>query len=73
MIVEMVFFALFWLACGVIDYGLIFAYFQREYPSLAEEDYCKHIFNALLGIPFGLAALLSSCTLGYYKHGFKWR
>ena len=72
MIAALIFFALFWIACGVIDYGLTFAYFQRGYPELAEELYWENRFFALWSIPLGLCALLASLSVGHYKHGFKW-
>lgn len=64
---------LMWLTCGICAYGLTFAYFQRQWPALAEEKYGSDFKFALLtGTlgPFGLyVSLLDYGT----RHGFKWK
>lgn len=64
----------FWLACAAVTYGLTFAFFQREFPELAEKEYRKDVVElgllALIGGPFGLMGALLFLTLRGF-HGFK--
>jgi NhaP-type Na+/H+ or K+/H+ antiporter len=57
--------------CGSFAYGLSFAYFQREWPEIAEkwEDRDRRMARmvAILG-PFGLALAL---VMGGTRHGLK--
>jgi hypothetical protein len=61
-----------WILCGVLAYGICFAYAQREWPALAEvwrrEDIGASFYAALCG-PLGLLAVL--ITTGFAKHGLK--
>ena len=68
-------FVVLWVACGVISYGMTFAYFQREFPTLAEEHYRKHVGSALSSVFFGLIGILAivACGWRWRKHGLKWR
>lgn len=64
---------LVWLICGIVAYGLTFAFFQKKWPTLAEETYWSDFRLALLvGIigPFGIAM---NVVMGNVRHGFKWR
>ncbi len=71
----------FWVICGVISYGLVFGYFQREFPNIAEKHYRRDMNTALVvafGGPFGLLGTLCAMfSWGGFsevsKHGFKWR
>lgn len=36
-------FAVIWILCGIETYGRTFAYFQRKYPTMAEEKYSSDI------------------------------
>jgi hypothetical protein len=62
----------FYLACAVLDYGLMFAYWQRKYPLSAERDRGKDRRRALgtvwLG-PFSLIHTLLKFNAG--KYGIK--
>ena len=62
-----------WLVCGVLDYGLTFAHFQLEYPTLAERDYWKDVRRSFAGFLLGPIGILSTLACGFYDHGFKWR
>ncbi len=67
-------YALFHLACGVLTYGILFAYVQRQYQSIAidhvREDAAMSGLVALFG-PVGLfIALINS---GFAKHGLLYR
>jgi len=61
-----------WVICGVLEYGLCFGFFQREYPILAEEDRGDDKRRAFIAAMSGPIGLLSSLLLGHYKHGFKY-
>ena len=66
---------LFWIICGVASYGLMFAFFQRKYKSLAEEDYKKdrlEFFLLSLSGPINLIAVLY-IIYNYGFYGFKFR
>lgn len=65
---------LLWLLCGFISYGWIFAYFQREFPSLAETAYHRHRRYALEELLWGPIGVLATLTdPKWRKHGFKFR
>ncbi len=64
---------LVWLICGILAYGLTFAYFQRQYPTLAETEYesdFRFALSAGMAGPIGLGVCLLS---GDWRHGFKWK
>lgn len=61
----------FWVVCGVISYGLSFAFFQREYPVVAEEFYAEQMRMCLPDLVFGPCALLASVMVFGIKHGLK--
>lgn len=58
----------FWLGCGVVGYGVTFAYFQGNWPRIAQETRgdtrSLAFFIASFG-PIGLAAALIRCGLQY--------
>ena len=62
-----------WLLCSFLAYGIMFAYFQREFPTLAEEGYRHDMGTSLLiARVFGpLALLVYFCLSGFCEHGFK--
>lgn len=64
---------IFWIACGVLAYGITYGYFQREFPTIAYEsqkdDSAMALVFGALG-PFGV--LLSFVLSGFAKHGLKW-
>ena len=62
-----------WILCGILNYGFVFAYFQKEYPSLAEKNYQKDLWFALTLIPFGMMSLLVTIICKYYIHGIKFK
>lgn len=63
-----------WLTCSALSHGMLFAYFQREYPRKAKEmfreDMSMSLMVSLLGPPALFCAL--ACT-GFAKHGFKFK
>lgn len=65
----------FHLACAVVTYIGMFGFFQREYPTLAKDDYIKDViwgicYGIFLG-PIGLAISFFMCER--FKYGFKWK
>ena len=67
-----------WISSPPLIYGMTFAYFQRQYPTLAEEERrsdigeaCLQAMFGIIGGPLALAAvyLLSKRA----KHGLKFR
>jgi hypothetical protein len=63
-----------WILCGAVSYAGTFAYFQREYPGLAEEGYWSDFGVALLiGAAGGIGGLLVVVFKSeFFRHGFKW-
>jgi hypothetical protein len=71
MVINMAIFILSWLVCSLLGYGWMFAYFQREYPILASNDYKKDLVNAALMSIFGPITVMVALVHGAYKHGLK--
>lgn len=63
--------ALAWYAIGLAGSGFEFAYFQREYPSLAKRDYRRDRQSALW-VALGGIIILLICIFDsdYQKHGW---
>jgi len=62
-----------WIACGVLAYGWLFAYQQCEWPLAAIEDYTSdRRFAFKIGV-LGPAGLLATLLMGGWRHGLKWR
>lgn len=51
--------AMFYVVCGVLAYGLCLAYFQRNWPSLAKEEFKKDVGTALWFAAFGFFGMLT--------------
>jgi hypothetical protein len=47
------------MVCGILAYGIMFAYWQREFPSLAEDHYILDRNRALGIVVFGIIGLVS--------------
>ena len=65
----------FWATCGVLAYGLTFAYFQLEYKDIADlpgmaSDSRR---TARLMAIAGLIGLVVALACGGAKHGLKFR
>lgn len=72
--IVLVFLILFWIICGFVSYGATFAYFQREWPTLAEIEKSNDRDFALFAFFLGPFSLIPGYFLSKrYKHGFKWR
>lgn len=61
-----------WLACGYTAAAMHFAFFQRNWPSLAVQDLHKDRNLAWHTFIFGPIALLVACILRDYQHGLIW-
>jgi len=58
-LIVLIILVVFWIICGIIDYGIFFAYFQREYPRISKERYNGDRLNAVFAFfmgPIGLFA-----------------
>lgn len=68
----------FWVVSGVLSYGMMFAYWQRAYPMLAEDFYWEDVascfFTSLLG-PIALLADIVFLIYGSRRgfQGFLWK
>lgn len=63
------FWVVLWIACGVLDYGLLVAYYQQKFKLSIKRDRIFGLFAALMG-PIGLLATIS---LGYYTEQWTWK
>lgn len=66
-------YALFHLVCGVLAYGFHFAYFQRQYPTLAVREMWDDVFGATIAGICGPVGLYSTWDCGFAKHGLLYR
>lgn len=60
------------IICGIISYGGIFAYVQKEFESIARSHYRENMaMSAMTGFfgPIGLIVVFFNT--GFFKHGFK--
>lgn len=62
--------AVCWIACGIIDYGLSVAFYQRSWPELAHEDRIKDRTGAAFYALFGPVALLATLVTRQYGKGW---
>jgi len=63
-----------WVICGVLSYGITFAFYQKQFPTIAKEHYDAHKSFATKMAMFGPINLLAALIVyGGYKHGFKWK
>jgi len=66
---------IFHLSCAVLSAGMVFAYVQKEWSSLAKEEYRQDLSKSwgisLIGGPISLA--VAFFMTGFVEHGFKWR
>jgi len=66
----------FWIVCGILTYGLHFAYLQRrllDWQELADKSYTEDRSSSMvlgMGGPISLMGLLISKQCCY---GFKWK
>jgi len=62
-----------WIVCGILSYGITFAYFQREYPLIAKKCRTEDRIFAVFDAFFGPIGLITSWMIYRRFHGFKWR
>lgn len=62
-----------WIACGVASWGLSFAYYQRNWPTIAAETYFTDLLSAAcIGLLLGPIALVSFLVhVATSTHGFR--
>lgn len=58
-----------WVSCGILSAGYCYQYFQKEWPSLAEENRERDKRRAYLDIFFGYASLLTTFFMHQDKYG----
>jgi hypothetical protein len=63
---------IFWMICGIVDYGICFTHFQRAYSRNSEESYSEDMLIAILAFFVGPFGLIASLMMGFYSHVFKW-
>lgn len=65
--------AVVWLVCGVLAYGFMLAFLQREFPRLAKRDYkCDRRF-AMIDFCLGPIGLLACFLSNGSVHGLMFR
>lgn len=68
-----VIFMFFWVGCSFFSYGMIFAYFQRKYPTIADSQYKEYQLFAIVFSIFGPIAFLVCLIGGYGSYGLKFK
>ena len=66
-------FAILWIICGILAYGFAFAYYQNEYPFIAEAEYNDYKIKAFIMALFGICGLVALICLNGCKHGLKYK
>lgn len=67
-----------WIACSMLNFGMVFATFQGMFPCIAEKtkksDYAISLLSSAFG-PLSLIAILYCKVVDkdFRGHGFKWR
>ena len=61
--------AVIWIICGVFSYGFTFAYFQREWPPIAEQGVREDRWFAFMTSFLGPVMLIIEAFAGQMKHG----
>ena len=69
----MIIFAIVWIICGILSYGLWFAYFQNEYMFIAKENYDNDKKLAFVLSFFGIVSLVILLCMGADKHGLQYK
>lgn len=60
-----------WLACGFYASGVYYAYFQRQWPTIADEERPEDTGGAVIFVLLGpIGALISTFMSGFLKHGW---
>lgn len=65
--------AVVWIACGALSYGIVFAYFQKEFKAIAKKQECFDRAVSLLAAAFGPLYLISVLIEFGTKHGLLYR
>jgi hypothetical protein len=61
-----------WVGLGLVSAGWLFAYFQDEWPTIAEETLIMDRFLALVAILFGPIGLVSTGIVTKWgRHGWR--
>ncbi|MFA5048552.1 MAG: hypothetical protein WC516_06025 [Patescibacteria group bacterium] len=67
----MIYLICLYIICGILNYGLLFGYFQNEFKDLAEERYKEdQIYGIILGLTGFFIVWLNT---DFGKYGLKWR
>ena len=64
--------AIGWAVCGFLAYGRTLAYFQRNWPDIADKGRAADIYKACLMAVIGPIGLVIAMLLSD-SHGFMWR
>lgn len=63
-----------WLLCGAFTYAGLFAYSQREWPTLAAGDYRGDLaFSVLISLSGPIGLFVTAFMTEFFQHGLKWK
>lgn len=62
-----------WAVCGTLAYGATLAHLQREFPSVADYDFCGDVKSSLHAAALGPIGLVTSWAFTSFKHGLMYR
>lgn len=63
-------FVIFWLVCGIVNYGIVLDYFQRTWPKLAYRD---RISDRILSVLTSLAGPVALVYSLLFYSLYRWR
>ena len=67
-------FAIFWIVCGVLSYGILLAFFQREFECIAKASYASdRTICAYLSLTGPIFLMLVAIECAPSKHGLKFK
>ena len=64
--------SVFWVVCGILNYGFEVAYFQGEWPEIAQMHKVEDRVSAIMASLFGPFALFAHAIVCDFRHGFRW-
>lgn len=75
LIIMLIAYLVFHLACSILSYGILFAYFQTKWPEIAKDFRREDMgFAAMISLMFGpIALFVGFFATGLAEHGIKFR
>lgn len=62
-----------WIVCGIISYGALLSYYQKESPVVAKRDLEADKYFSLKTALYGPFTLIACVMSGIFKHGLMYK